>query len=141
MKPSTLLALVLVACGLVIGCQSVERTVYDQQVSPETNSVTGQVTLVTNLTVKPAVQTGVEIIGTVPTPYTALGATAISLALAGYAAWRNSRSKKAAKAVTAGVQTYKETLPDKERAKLVKVLVDAQDAAGIRPEVNSIRGK
>lgn len=135
----TVMVVAILTAG-IYGCSTVERTVYDQEVVPVTNSA-GAVSLQTNLVIKPAVQTGVDVVGAVPHPYAAIGSAVVGWALWGYAAWRNSRNKKAAKAVIAGTQAYKKTLGEKEREKLVAALVDAQAASGVRPDVNELRGK
>lgn len=141
MKPSTFLALVVLGCGLFAACSTIDRA-YDQEVVPvATNVTTGVVTYTTNLVAKPAVTTGLTIVESIPHPYATLGGMVLSLVYAGYLGFRNSRNKKAAKAVIAGTQSYKETLGDKEREKLVEALVDAQEASGTRPVVNELRGK
>lgn len=132
----------LIALFLFTNCAQLDKA-YDKEVIPaSTNAVTGEITPgATNLIAKPSVVEGIGIVQSVPHPYATLGGMVLSLAYAGYLGFRNSQNKRAAKSVIAGTQSYKETLGEKEREKLVAALVDAQEASGTRPVVNELRGK
>lgn len=136
------LAVCVVAPGLFVACSTVERTIYDEQVVPaSTNAQTGEITPArTNLAANPNVETGIAVIGAVPTPYTVIGSAAAAILYGAYMTWRNSRKNKTNVAMVKGIEEYKvaEKLSDAEVEKLNAILKDKQEAAGVRPEVTKI---
>lgn len=135
------LALFIVAvAGVITSCATVDRTLYREQVTPaSTNAVTGEVTPArTNLAPNPNVETGIAVVGAVPTPYTQIGAAAAAILYGAYMTFRNNRNKKTATALAKGVDTYRDALSAKDKEAFTVILKNEQEAVGVRPEVSKI---
>lgn len=123
-----------------ISCATVDRTLYREQVTPaSTNAITGEITPArTNLAPNPNVETGIAVVGAVPTPYTQLGGAAAAILYGAYMTYRNNRNKKTAVAIAKGVEDFRDGLDKKEADAFGVILKDKQEAAGVRPEVAKI---
>jgi hypothetical protein len=95
---------------------------------------------VTNLVPRASVQTGVELVGSLPVPFAGTAAALLGLLYSGYAAVRN---KKTSVALVKGVEafrTWAQTTPEGRQidSKLVSMLKEHQEISGVLNEVAHI---